>query len=725
MSRTAAPPPPVKAEHNPSPPPPLPSQPPTLIKQELTVPNNPQQPHFINSVYHLRNLSAALSAFHRRYDELHEHLHFIRTSIDSKLLPNSHPSPPIAILPLSKTLSSPVSDTTIAPAIVPIIKTLSSQVPETTTPPAIVPITKTLSSQVPEATTVPAIAPIAETLASDVPEETITAPAIVPIAETLASDVPETTTVAELDKSEQATDNNQSSHSEIELYCKRMCSRSIRRYITSNLSNVSKLREEVPSALKFAENPAKLVLDCFGRFFLQGIKAYCKDSPMIPGRQASVLILEFFLMMGFDGNEIEAKVKEEAESSALDWRKRLISEGGLVKACQIDGRGLLLLIGCFGIPGAFTNDDIKDLVRAGRAREIADVLRRSHVLLARIPEVIERTMKNKREVEAVDITCTFGLESSFSPRTILTSFLQKSKETWKRVKNEAQGSSAAVKEANRKHLADLKLVIKCLENHKIDPLKVLSGWQIYEKISSLEKEIAALDKKIKEQVTQKRKADEAESSKNLKSQELKRTRFAGHMPEQHKAVAYVDLNSSSDRLMPTNLLDSGIPQYGSFSAYSSVLHGQGVGPSPGIGAGVIASRVGAAMSAGSSDLLPTGSYAGINGSILVDRARQVVNHNGQPYGWHGDESFRERLIGQSYAESSALGVNGLYRPAPSMMEGFAGLPNPSSIGVSNRSSNSDLYQFADSIPESDTYGGSRSGGAVRPVVSTHRSSYLY
>lgn len=153
----------------------------------------------------------------------------------------------------------------------------------------------------------------------------------------------------------------------------------------SNLSNLSKLREEVPLALKLAPNPAKLVLDCFGRFFLQGIKAYYKDSPMIPSRKASVLILEYFLLMGFDSGEIEDAVKQEAELSAVDWRKRLVIEGGLVKACETDARGLLLLIGCFGIPKVFKYEDIRDLIRAGNVREISDVLRRSNVLLTRIP----------------------------------------------------------------------------------------------------------------------------------------------------------------------------------------------------------------------------------------------------------------------------------------------------------------------------------------------------
>lgn len=167
-----------------------------------------------------------------------------------------------------------------------------------------------------------------------------------------------------------------------------MCSRGLRKYVVTHLSDIPRLREEAPAAIKLAPKPAKLVLDCIGRFYLQGIKAYTKDSPMIPARQASVLVLEFFLMMLGNCNEgeieIEPSVKEEAEKGAIGWRKRLIAEGGLAKAGEIDARGLLAFVACFGIPAAFKNEDLKDLIRLSNPKKILDALRRSRVLVPRI-----------------------------------------------------------------------------------------------------------------------------------------------------------------------------------------------------------------------------------------------------------------------------------------------------------------------------------------------------
>ena len=181
---------------------------------------------------------------------------------------------------------------------------------------------------------------------------------------------------------EEEVPSSRGTKSEVEYLCEMMCSRSLRKYIVSNMSDEAKLREEVPAALKFAPKPAKLVLDCIGRFYLQGSKAYTKNSPMIPARQASLLILEFFLLS--DCESLNEKEKDEAHSAALAWRKRLVTEGGLSRATPIDATGLLLFIASFGIPSRFSNQDLRDLILL-TTQNISTALRRSPLLLARIP----------------------------------------------------------------------------------------------------------------------------------------------------------------------------------------------------------------------------------------------------------------------------------------------------------------------------------------------------
>ncbi|XP_073144922.1 protein FRIGIDA [Henckelia pumila] len=487
--------------------------------------------------------------------------------------------------------------------------------------------------------------------------------------------------------------------SELEKLCKTMCSRDVKKYLIGNLSNIDKLREEVPKALKLAPNPSKLVLECLGRFFLQGSKAYTKNSPMIPAREASVLILEcFLLMMGMDDVDgaltIDKGVKEEAENVAVAWRKRLLSEGGVVKASEIDARGLLLFLSCFGILNKFKRDDIRDLVVAGNVKEILGVLQKSRELMNRVPEMVEWFTRNQKELHAIDLVYTFGLVERFNPQTILISFLRESKETGKRIKKAALGSAAATLEANKKQLAPLRAIVECLERYEIDSTKLLPGWQILQKIAGLEKDIANFDRKQVEK-GYKRKSSEADASRKLKIQEAKRARFTGHGP-QHNALDHVDA-------LPSHVYNH--------SATPSVVYG---GP----GAGLIPENMlpPADISANRGGVLSTGSYTGVHG--------QVINHGTHPHSWHVDAALIEKYA----AQPSSLAPS-LYRSSASA-QGFAGNPN---TGPGTRSTASDLYQFADSVVESGSYLGSMSrnvGAAANTVPSStltpaQRASYLY
>lgn len=203
----------------------------------------------------------------------------------------------------------------------------------------------------------------------------------------VAPSAAEMTPVPPIASEEKKTEADKDSLSELEGLCRAMCSRGMRRYIAAHLSDREKLREEVPKALKYAVNVPKLVFDCLGKFYLQGTKAFAKDSPMILSRDASIFMLECFLLsMGMDGVVIavDKSVKGSADDAAMNWKKRLVAEGGLAKANLVDSRGLLFLIACFGVPNSFKREDVRDLVVAANAKEIVDVLKKSQLLMDNI-----------------------------------------------------------------------------------------------------------------------------------------------------------------------------------------------------------------------------------------------------------------------------------------------------------------------------------------------------
>jgi len=272
------------------------------------------------SVNQLNNLSIAIQTFKSRYEELQRHLDFIEHAIDARTKE----------LQLSGSNASPNAKETTEASV-----SQSDSV-------------KTDSNPTPK--------PVAE-------EEE-----------------------GKKEKEKEKVKEEEKEEDELLSLCKTMNSRGLRKYVLSRLSETASLREQVPVALKSAPKPSKLVFECIGRFFLQGSKAYTKDSPMIPARQVSVLVLEYYLLSGCVGNEeeVEASLKKEADSAAVAWRKRLIVEGGLSKASEIDARGLILFIAGFGIPGVFRDEDICNLVSVSNYREISDALRQSQLLVKRV-----------------------------------------------------------------------------------------------------------------------------------------------------------------------------------------------------------------------------------------------------------------------------------------------------------------------------------------------------
>ncbi|KAL4339285.1 hypothetical protein GQ457_08G034670 [Hibiscus cannabinus] len=470
----------------------------------------------------------------------------------------------------------------------------------------------------------------------------------------------------------------------IQSHCMVMNGKKVRKYIAKHLPNLPILREEVTAALKLAPEPAKLVLDSVGETFSLGKNAYTKVPSMCQARQGILLLLELFLLMmsGESGVKISPKVKLEAQNRAVAWRKRMNKEGGLGEASEADARGLLLYVACFGIPKLFLNEDLGILLKLCNLSSISDAIKASPWLPGKMPDIIESMAKNGMHFEAMDVTSIFGLEDKFSPKTILTLFLQESTKAFEREKREAYNSRSPVvlRKVNEKRLGALKSVVRFLEDHTkhSNATELLGSWLLKEKIVNLEEEIAEPDKSIVKQKTKpkpKRKPDEMGSSSMIKSQEIKRARFDTKeppVPESHV---------NQLREQPTAILAEGdglVPHSCNANNYpvaSSAPNGSTCSL-PGNGSGQMGGTTGVESSG--IGVIPASSYSGEDGEIEVDNADQMMSGSDVRYGW-------PKL---SDVQSASAWFVGLFGSSLSV-EGFVGLPDNSVRTIA------DLYRFAD------------------------------
>ncbi|KAI3820622.1 hypothetical protein L1987_08170 [Smallanthus sonchifolius] len=461
----------------------------------------------------------------------------------------------------------------------------------------------------------------------------------------------------------------------LELLCQDMNSKVMKKHVATHYCKMSERRKEIAKALKLAKDPAKLVLNSIGRFFVQGSRSFCKGSDQTNqhlGRMAAVLILECFVMISSDGIKIAKTDQEDAAKAAFDWRNRMIREGGLGHTDEVDARGLLLLISGFGIQDhVFKIQDIVDLIMASKVKEISAALRRSIFLIPKIPEVVYLMVTNNLEIEAVDIAYTFELENMCHPRDILTTYLHK------KIKDIKNGSSFQKLEAMKQQLSDLESVKQCLESHNVDPSVLLPDFNINKKIQNLEKEIRE-GKRI-----QKRK-----SLENPIHQEPKRKHgMSPYKQSTQPSASKVDF----DR----NLGNSYITNYSASSVYNAPA---------------------------TPEYIPGPVPNDVGGGFPGYYDQMVHTANVRPYGWHEPygqhysrhgQTYDSPPYGQHYSRHGQTYDSPPYgRPwGRGPPERFPGFPDSSSSGgfPGRRGPSSDLYSFADLVEKESR--GFRSSGS--------------
>ncbi|OEL31029.1 hypothetical protein BAE44_0007952, partial [Dichanthelium oligosanthes] len=161
---------------------------------------------------------------------------------------------------------------------------------------------------------------------------------------------------------------------ELELRCRQMNCRELRRFVTAHVRDREWLREVGPDALRRAEDPDSLVLRAVGRYYI------CAESG--DAEAACMLLLELYVRAGCprrrgQGHR-EAELRQEAREAALTWRSRLLRVSGRLGDAGARGaRGLAFFMAAFGVPVEFPAQELYDLLVAADVSACAKVLKRS------------------------------------------------------------------------------------------------------------------------------------------------------------------------------------------------------------------------------------------------------------------------------------------------------------------------------------------------------------
>ncbi|NP_001274872.1 FRIGIDA-like protein 3-like [Solanum tuberosum] len=282
--------------------------------------------------------------------------------------------------------------------------------------------------------------------------------------------------------------------------CQDMDSEGLHKFISDNRKNLAAVREEIPSALRTAVDPACLVLDSLKGFYPSevSISDAKKDANLLGLRRTCIMLMECLsillttLELDSVSSLISASVKGRAKAIAEEWKPKLDElDIDANNGNSLEAHAFLQLLATFGINSNFNQEDLYKLIpMVSRRRQTADLCR-SLGLSERMPGVIDVLVNNGRHIDAVNLAFAFELTDKFSPVSLLKILLEWSKQSIFTCQSGNAPPTTAQNDVNEKQLTALKAVIKCIEDHKLEAQYPVDPLQ--NRIHQLEKEKA--DKK--------------------------------------------------------------------------------------------------------------------------------------------------------------------------------------------------------------------------------------
>ncbi|KAF9681654.1 hypothetical protein SADUNF_Sadunf05G0024500 [Salix dunnii] len=238
-----------------------------------------------------------------------------------------------------------------------------------------------------------------------------------------------------------------------------------------------KTKNEVLTALGLSSDPAELVLGALEGFYPPPISNSDVAYNGIVVKKSCNLLLEQLMALS---PPIKPHVREAARELAFDWRTKM------KKDRYLEVLGFFRLLACYGLASVFDACELfNDLVTVAQQRQTPELLR----VLGLVDEAsrfIQILINKKQYIDAINFIYAFELVKEFHPVLLLKDHLHDSKIAAKKSRRREKSVEALII-SKEKRVADLRAVIKCVEDHKLESelsLKLLKG-----QIANLEMEI--------------------------------------------------------------------------------------------------------------------------------------------------------------------------------------------------------------------------------------------
>nr|GEX54113.1 FRIGIDA-like protein 4a [Tanacetum cinerariifolium] len=261
-------------------------------------------------------------------------------------------------------------------------------------------------------------------------------------------------------------------YNKLKCFCVEMDSCGFWDFICGKKKELDFMREKLPLAFNECVDPAMFVLDAFSEVFPVDKRTDCANGNDLGW--ACVLLLESLVsvlvdpVLGSLRSFVTPRVKKRAVEVAETWKASLEERGGVenVKASEV--HTFLQHLVTFGIAKDEDFDLYWKLVVGSAWRKQMPKLAVSLGLGDKMPDMIEELISRGQQVDAVHFTQEVGLVDKFPPVPLLKAFLKDAKKAATSIMEDPNNSGRAAHLAARKEQSALKVVIKCIEEYKLE-----------------------------------------------------------------------------------------------------------------------------------------------------------------------------------------------------------------------------------------------------------------
>ncbi|KAJ6740403.1 FRIGIDA-LIKE PROTEIN 3-RELATED [Salix purpurea] len=267
---------------------------------------------------------------------------------------------------------------------------------------------------------------------------------------------------------------------ELKQFCEQMDAKGLLSFAMENQKNLYAIRDELSVALEIATEPARLVLDSLEGFYppVETTQQMDKKDAALQGmRKSCVIFMEAMaaLLARIDPGAdhlLNPEIKQQAKAFADEWKPKLASAGtDATNGDPLEAEAFLQLLSTFRITSEFDEEELCKLVLVIAQRRQAPELCHSLGLTHKIPDVVESLLNDGKQIDAVRFIHAFQLTEVFPPVPLLKTYLKdlrrNSQNTQRKGGNSGGGAGVQV-DGNALELAALKVVIRCVEEYKLE-----------------------------------------------------------------------------------------------------------------------------------------------------------------------------------------------------------------------------------------------------------------